>query len=167
MFDTYLSDLSTVCYSLHCSPIPFPLLSLTTFPTIHLSPPTHNFSPPRGDIQQGMNIKDALKEVLSNALCHDGVARGLREAVKALDKYEMLKVFSGLSKHVVEWLFDSIFVATVCLVNSTCSCTFACTHAHAHTHTHTCTHTHMHVHTHTHTHIQASSSSLSFGEELQ
>ena len=33
-----------------------------------------------------MTIKDALKEVLSNALCHDGVARGLREAVKALDK---------------------------------------------------------------------------------
>ena len=45
----------------------------------------------RGDIQQGvtqqgMTIKEALKEVLSNALCHDGVARGLREAVKALDK---------------------------------------------------------------------------------
>ena len=33
-----------------------------------------------------MNIKDALKDVLSNALCHDGLARGLREAVKALDK---------------------------------------------------------------------------------
>ena len=34
-----------------------------------------------------MNIKDALKEVLRNALIHDGLARGLREAVKALDKY--------------------------------------------------------------------------------
>ena len=42
--------------------------------------------PSRGDIQQGMSIKDALKEVLSNALCHDGIARGLHEAVKALDK---------------------------------------------------------------------------------
>ena len=53
---------------------------------------------PRGDVPQqvevgeggggggAMTIKDALKEVLSNALCHDGVARGLREAVKALDK---------------------------------------------------------------------------------
>ena len=35
-----------------------------------------------------MTIKEALKEVLNNALCHDGVARGLREAVKALDKYD-------------------------------------------------------------------------------
>ena len=41
----------------------------------------------RGDVPQGMNIKDALKEVLRNALIHDGLARGLREAVKALDKY--------------------------------------------------------------------------------
>lgn len=40
----------------------------------------------RGDVSQGMNIKDALKEVLRNALIHDGLARGLREAVKALDK---------------------------------------------------------------------------------
>ena len=40
----------------------------------------------RGDVPQGMNIKDALKEVLRNALIHDGLARGLREAVKALDK---------------------------------------------------------------------------------
>ena len=34
----------------------------------------------------GMNIKDALKEVLRNALINDGLARGLRESVKALDK---------------------------------------------------------------------------------
>ena len=37
-----------------------------------------------------MTIKDALKEVLRNALIHDGLARGLREAVKALDKYVLL-----------------------------------------------------------------------------
>ena len=42
--------------------------------------------PPRGDIPQGMSIKDALKDVLSNAIYHDGLARGLRESVKALDK---------------------------------------------------------------------------------
>ena len=33
-----------------------------------------------------MKIKDALKEVLRNALINDGLARGLREAVKTLDK---------------------------------------------------------------------------------
>lgn len=44
-------------------------------------------SPYRGDIPQGgMKIKDALKEVLRNALINDGLARGLREAVKTLDK---------------------------------------------------------------------------------
>lgn len=46
----------------------------------------------RGDVPQGMNIKDALKEVLRNALIHDGLARGLREAVKALDKYVLCEV---------------------------------------------------------------------------
>lgn len=49
----------------------------------------------RGDIQQGMNIKDALKEVLRNALIHDGLARGLREAVKALDKYVKFSMLNG------------------------------------------------------------------------
>lgn len=33
-----------------------------------------------------MSIKDALKEVLKTALIHDGLAKGLREGVKALDK---------------------------------------------------------------------------------
>lgn len=36
--------------------------------------------------QQGMTVKDAIKEVLKESLKHDGLARGLREAVKALDK---------------------------------------------------------------------------------
>lgn len=60
-----------------------------------------------GDAGQGMGIKDALKDVLSNALCHDGVARGLREAVKALDKRQALLCLlakncneSGLTKLV-------------------------------------------------------------------
>ena len=41
----------------------------------------------RDDVSQGgMNIKDAMKEVFKESLKHDGLARGLREAVKALDK---------------------------------------------------------------------------------
>lgn len=35
-----------------------------------------------------MSVEDALQEVIKTALVHDGLARGLREAAKALDKRE-------------------------------------------------------------------------------
>merc|ERR1712078_347629 len=37
-----------------------------------------------------MDINTAIKEILKLAIVHDGIARGLREAVKALDKRQAL-----------------------------------------------------------------------------
>jgi small subunit ribosomal protein S12e len=35
-----------------------------------------------------LSVEDALQQVIKTALVHDGLARGLREAAKALDKRE-------------------------------------------------------------------------------
>ena len=37
--------------------------------------------------KSGMTVEDALRDVLKRALVHDGLARGLRECAKALDRY--------------------------------------------------------------------------------
>merc|ERR1712224_764381 len=60
-----------------------------------------------GDAPKGqMSVLDALKGVLKLALIHDGLARGLREASKALDrcqehKIPLIKVPDG--KQLGEW----------------------------------------------------------------
>merc|ERR1712241_11649 len=41
-----------------------------------------------GDDVPAMDINQALQEVLKNALIHDGLCRGIKEATKALDKRE-------------------------------------------------------------------------------
>jgi small subunit ribosomal protein S12e len=40
--------------------------------------------------KSGMTVEDALRDVLKRALVHDGLARGLRECAKALDRCLLL-----------------------------------------------------------------------------
>ena len=41
-----------------------------------------------GASKSGMTVEDALRDVLKRAQVHDGLARGLRECAKALDRYK-------------------------------------------------------------------------------
>ena len=64
-----------------------------------------------------MTIKEALKEVLNNALCHDGVARGLREGVKALDKYVSVAVCLSVFVVCVLFVFLSVSSSDISILS--------------------------------------------------
>lgn len=62
-----------------------------------------------------MTVEDALRDVLKRALVHDGLARGLRECAKALDRYSPLGGYTDLLvvKHILRFLLS---LATLSLI---------------------------------------------------
>ncbi|KAI8852147.1 hypothetical protein BC829DRAFT_414721 [Chytridium lagenaria] len=55
---------------------------------------------PRGQL----TVEEALQEVLKKALVHDGLARGLRESVKALDRRQATSAFTSRTNTEKEYI---------------------------------------------------------------
>ncbi|KAF7352483.1 40S ribosomal protein S12 [Mycena venus] len=53
---------------------------------IAIDAPVEEVEVPQEAPKGKLSVEDALQQVLKNALVHDGLARGLRECTKALDK---------------------------------------------------------------------------------
>uniref|UniRef100_A0A8C6Q4G6 40S ribosomal protein S12 n=1 Tax=Nothobranchius furzeri TaxID=105023 RepID=A0A8C6Q4G6_NOTFU len=58
-----------------------------------------------------MDVNTALPEVLKTALIHDGLARGIREAAKALDNGRLFLCLRVFTVH----LFSTVLLSTACL----------------------------------------------------
>ena len=63
-----------------------------------------------------MSVEDALQEVIKTALVHDGLARGLRECAKALDKREAH--LCVLVETVTEGMSPGVSLSRICTRSS-------------------------------------------------
>lgn len=56
----------------------------------------------RDDMQSDQKkLENAIKDVLKTALVHDGLARGLKEAVKALDRLSIYLYYHWILVHCI------------------------------------------------------------------
>ena len=56
----------------------------------------------RDDMQSDQKkLENAIKDVLKTALVHDGLARGLKEAVKALDRWSIYLYYHWILVHCI------------------------------------------------------------------